>query len=87
MRALLVLVAALVIVGCSSAPQYSFTVDSERDPAPESVKERCDLLPKEASGEAPMGNILRAYDSLIGLYGICAERDAAKANWITSQGL
>lgn len=77
---------AVILAGCSSAPKYNFTVDEATNKMPEAVRQKCDPIPKELGQDASMGNQARAYDNLIGLYGECAKRDAAKADWIKSQG-
>lgn len=86
MRKVTLLAMAAILAGCSSAPKYSFTVDEAANKMPEAVRQKCDPIPKELGHGAGMGNQTVAYDNLIGLYGECAERDAAKADWISSQG-
>lgn len=86
MRKVTLLAMAVILAGCSSAPKYSFTVDEAANKMPEAVRQKCDPIPKELRHGAGMGNQTVAYDNLIGLYGECAERDAAKADWISSQG-
>lgn len=77
---------AAILAGCSSAPKYSFTVDAATNKMPEAVRQKCEPIPKELHPGATMGGQTVAFDNLIGLYGECAERDAAKADWISSQG-
>ncbi|MNC63654.1 hypothetical protein D3C76_388880 [compost metagenome] len=77
---------AVILAGCSSAPKYNFTVDAATNKMPEAVRQKCEPIPKELEHGAAMGNQTVAFDNLIGLYGVCAERDAAKADWISSQG-
>ena len=86
MRKVTLLALAAILAGCSSAPKYSFTVDAATNKMPEAVRQKCAPIPKELGPGASMGNQTVAYDNLIGLYGECAERDAAKADWISSQG-
>lgn len=81
-----------LVAGCSSGPKYNVTVDAATTKAPEAVKVRCDPIDKKMvkrAGEkdsVPMGDLLKSNDYLVGLYGECATRDAAKADWIDSQG-
>jgi hypothetical protein len=85
MRALIACLLAVVLTGC--ADTYKFSVDQTANKMPESVRQKCDPVPKEVSRkENSMGKLYTAYDNLVGLYGECAKRDAAKADWITSQG-
>ena len=90
-KVILVLLFSLV-AGCSTTPKYNVTVDAAKTQAPEAVKVRCDPIDKKMvkrAGEkdsVPMGDLLKAKDYLVGLYGECATRDAAKADWMESQG-
>lgn len=86
MKTIALLAVAVVMAGCSSEPKYNFTVAEDKNTMPESVRQRCDPIPKELAHGASMGRQTAAYDNLIGLYGECAKRDAAKADWIASQG-
>ena len=85
MKALIAL-AVLAISGCSGAPKYIFTLEEAANKTPEAVRQKCEPIPKELRKGSTMGNQTVAYDNLIGLYGECAKRDAAKADWISSQG-
>lgn len=82
----LVIIAALsaLLAGCGST--YRYSVDAATNTMPGSVRQKCEPIPKELKRGASMGDQTKAYDSLVGLYGECAERDAAKADWIASQG-
>lgn len=85
MKALTICLLAVLLAGCGT--QYKFSVDQTANTMPESVRQKCDPVPKEVSRrENSMGKLYTAYDNLVGLYGECAKRDAAKADWITSQG-
>ncbi len=75
---------ALLLAGCGTT--YHAQVVQPSNPMPESVRAKCDLIPVELAHQAHAGNALDAYDSLVGLYGECALRDKAKADWISSQG-
>lgn len=75
---------ALLLTGCGTT--YKVSVDEAKQHMPEAVKERCEPLPKPLSRGASMGDLTKAYDQVNGLYGECAVRDAAKADWIDSQG-
>ena len=86
MRKVTLLALAAILAGCSSAPKYNFTVDAATNKMPEAVRQKCDAIPKELGPGATMGNQTVAYNNLVGLYGECAKRDAAKADWISSQG-
>ncbi len=86
MRKVTLLALAAILAGCSSAPKYNFTVDEATNKMPEAVRQKCDAIPKELGPGATMGNQTVAYNNLVGLYGECAKRDAAKADWISSQG-
>lgn len=77
---------AVILAGCSSAQKYSFTVDAATNKMPEAVRQKCEPIQKELQPGSTMGSQTVAFDNLIGLYGECAERDAAKADWISSQG-
>lgn len=82
----LVIIAALtgLLAGCGA--KYNYSVDAAVNTMPESVRQKCEPVPKELKRGASMGELYKAHDSLVGLYGECAERDAAKADWIASQG-
>lgn len=84
MRLLTACALAVLLAGC--APKYQFSVDAATLKMPAAVKERCDPLPKPLKRGASMGDLTKAYDQVNGLYGECATRDAAKADWIESQG-
>ncbi len=92
MKRAILAVLLLAVAGCSSAPKYSVTVDAAKTKAPESVKERCGTIDKKmvkregVKDSVPMGDLLKSNDYLISLYGECAARDAAKADWMDSQG-
>lgn len=74
---------AVLLSGCGTT--YKFNVSQDSNKMPESARQKCDPIPKELQRGASMGNQTVAYDNLIGLYGECAVRDAAKADWISSQ--
>lgn len=84
----LMLVAALMLAGCAEPPKPGPTVivSDAKPKASESVKQRCDPLPADIDGDA-MGDLYKGYTYLQGLYGVCAKRDGAKADWIASQGM
>lgn len=84
MKILTVCLLSLLLPGCGSI--YKFSVDEAANKMPEDVRQKCDPIPKELQRGASMGNQTMAYDNLVGLYGECAKRDAAKADWISSQG-
>lgn len=91
MKHVTIIMLAVLLAGCGTT--YKYSVDEAKTKAPESVKVKCDTIDKtlvKKDGQAdsvPMGDLLKANDYLIGLYGECATRDAAKADWIASQGL
>ena len=85
MRTLTILMLAGLLAGCQ-ADRYDFTVDAATNRMPEAVRQKCDPVEKELKQGASMGDQTKAYDNLVGQYGVCAERDAAKADWIASQG-
>ena len=78
------LLAAVLLTGCGTT--YKSNVVQETNTMPEDVRVRCDLIPESLQHSSHAGNVSNAYDELIGLYGECALRDAAKAKWIGSQG-
>lgn len=82
MRLFLPLAAALVLSGCAR-DHVTVRVDASRPVAPANVTTPCDPLPRLAK-PAPMGDLLEHADLLIGMYVECAERDAAKAEYIKS---
>lgn len=84
MKHLTICLLAVLLTGCGA--KYNYTVDAAVNRMPESVRQKCDPVPKDLKRGASMGDQTKAYDSLVGLYGECAERDAAKADWIASQG-
>lgn len=85
MRTLTICLLAALLAGCGTT--YKYSVDAGTNTMPESVRQKCDPVPKELSRERnSMGNLYTAYDNLVGLYGECIKRDAAKADWIASQG-
>lgn len=84
MRTLAIGLLAVLLTGCGTT--YKFSVDEAKNTMPESVRQKCDPVPKELKRGASMGDQTKAYDNLVGLYGECAERDATKADWIASQG-
>lgn len=92
MRALIALSVVLVLAGCGTKPEFTYSVDQAVAKAPASVKERCEPIDKKMvkrEGQidsVPMGDLYKQSDYLIGLYGECAARDAAKAEWMESQG-
>lgn len=84
MKHLTIVLLAVLLAGCGA--KYNYTVDAATNTMPGSVRQKCEPIPKELKRGANMGDQTKAYDSLVGLYGECAERDAAKADWIASQG-
>lgn len=84
MRGLTIGLLAVLLAGCGA--KYNYTVDAAVNTMPGAVRQKCDPVPKELKRGASMGDQTKAYDNLVGLYGECAERDAAKADWIASQG-
>lgn len=84
MKTLTIVLLAAMLAGCGA--KYNYTVDAAVNRMPESVRQKCDPVPKDLKRGATMGDQTKAYDNLVGLYGECAERDAAKADWIASQG-
>ena len=83
MKILLACLLAAMLTACGTS--YKFSVDQTTLTMPEAVRQKCDQIPKELQRGASMGNQTAAYNNLIGLYGECAQRDAAKADWISSQ--
>lgn len=83
MKVLIACLLAALLAGCGTS--YKFSVDQTALTMPEAVRQKCDQIPKELQRGASMGNQTTAYNNLIGLYGECAKRDAAKADWISSQ--
>lgn len=84
MKSLMIGLLAVLLTGCGA--KYNYSVEAAVNKMPESVRQKCDPVPKELKRGANMGDQTKAYDNLVGLYGECAERDAAKADWIASQG-
>lgn len=83
MKPIMIGVLGVILAGCGTS--YKFSVDQTALTMPEAVRQKCDQIPKELQRGASMGNQTTAYNNLIGLYGECAKRDAAKADWISSQ--
>ena len=78
---------ALLATACTSVPPVQIHVDAPDVAAPASVTRVCEPLPRmgQSGPEATMGE-LRLYTGLVvGAYGVCGERDRAKADWIRSQ--
>ena len=84
MRTLTIILLSAALAGCGST--YKYSVDAATNTMPGSVRQKCAPVPKELQHGATMGDQTKAYDNLVGLYGECAARDAAKADWIASQG-
>ena len=74
----------VILTGCGTT--YRAEVAQPTNKMDTSVRERCQPIPVELQHKSHMGNLETAYDDLIGLYGKCAIRDKAKADWIESQG-
>ena len=83
MKLIMIGLLAAMLAGCGTT--YKFNVSQDANKMPESVRQKCEPIPKSLQRGASMGNQTVAYDNLIGLYGECAQRDAAKADWISSQ--
>lgn len=75
---------ATLLVGCGTT--YKCEVTQPKNRMPESTRILCDPIPESLKHGANAGNVVNAYDELIGLYGECALRDKAKADWVGSQG-
>jgi|GEM_PF-4594700 hypothetical protein len=87
MKMIILAFMSIILSGCGTpVPHYNFAVDTPMQKAPADIKAKCDPVPKELQHGATMANQTTAYDNLVGLYGVCAQRDAAKADWLTSQG-
>lgn len=82
----LMLVATLMLFGCSGKPAPTVIVADAKPKASESVKVTCDPVPEDID-DSSMGALLKGYTELQGQYGVCASRDQAKADWIASQGM
>lgn len=84
MKLVMIGLTAVLLTGCGA--KYNYSVDAAVNSMPESVRQKCEPVPKELKRGASMGDLYKAHDNLVGLYGECVERDAAKADWIASQG-
>lgn len=73
---------SLALAGCATPAQIR--VDADRVHMPANVRMRCEPLPVPGD-QMNMGNGLEYTSTLIGMYGECAARDSAKADWIASQ--
>lgn len=91
MKILMTVALVALLSGCGGTT-FKYSVDAATQTMPESVREKCPtidkkLVKKEGQADSvPMGDLMKSNDYLIGLYGECATRDAAKADWIKSQG-
>ena len=86
MKAFFVLTLALLMEGCAILPPV-VPLEPIKPRMPADVRAVCDPLPGGLKAGMSMGDLYEYTDALIGLYGDCALRDAAKARWADSQGL
>lgn len=78
---LALLAIAIALAGCSA-----IEVKPDAIPVNPMISELCDLVPDPPPRGAAMGDLYTFSHEMIGLYGECALRDKAKADWIKSQG-
>ncbi len=82
-RAIMIVLCLVTLSGCGTL--YQAMVAQPTNLMPESIRQKCEPIPVELAHKAHAGNLMDAYDSLVGLYGECALRDRAKANWVGAQ--
>lgn len=81
-RLLPLIIASLAVSGCAASTPNA-RVDASRSIAPANLTTTCDPLPRLGK-PAPMGALLEYSDMVVGMYGECARRDRAKAEYIKS---
>ena len=80
----LALAIALMLGGCGTT--YEVRVDQDKVPLDKAVGEQCAPGPSTPARNSSFGTVYEFANKMVGLYGECALRDQAKANWIKSQG-
>ncbi len=86
MKKTMLVATLLMLAGCAPRLAPTVIVADAKPKASELVKVKCDQLPPDIEDDT-MGALYRGYTQLQGMYGECAKRDAAKAEWIASQGM
>lgn len=86
MRIILALAAALALAGCGTTTTFKTYVQDDKLPVDPNVGVTCDLVPETPPRSSSFGAVYEFANEMVGLYGVCALRDKAKADWIKSQG-
>lgn len=86
MRKVLILAIALALPGCGATNTYKNYVQDDKNPVDPNVNVTCDLVPETPPRSSDFGEVYEFANDMVGLYGVCALRDKAKADWIKSQG-
>lgn len=81
MRGAAALLCGLMLAGCAPAPVIR--VDATRAPVPAGLMAQCDGIPPLKT-PATMGDLLEHDDSMVGLYTVCAQKNASKADYLKS---
>ena len=76
---------ALMLGGCTTTT-YKVDVTADKVPFDKTVAQQCDPVPATPPRGSSFGTVYEFGNKMVGLYGECALRDKAKADWIKSQG-
>lgn len=82
MRAFAALLCVLVLGGCGT-PAPIVRVDASRAPVPPGLTSLCSKIPP-LKKPSTMGDLLEHDDHMIGLYAVCAQKNASKAEYLKS---
>lgn len=86
MKTILMLILAAALAGCGTTNTYKVTQQDDKVPVDPNVNATCDIVPDTPPRKSSFGTVYEFANKMVGLYGECAIRDQAKANWIKSQG-
>lgn len=81
MRSAAALLCVLALAACTPAPVIR--VDATRAPVPAGLMSQCAGIPALKT-PATMGDLLEHDDSMIGLYAVCAQKNASKVDYLKS---
>lgn len=81
----ILIISTLALAGCKNTPQDQ--PDPNVLPLGPAIETKCAIVPDAPPRDsAHMGQLLVFSDQMVAQYGECALRDAAKYDWIKSQG-